>query len=276
MPKNYENVSMDELRELLLNGELVHEKMHEEDYVIMIDNELDLDEPSNEVIRLCTSALKKYDSYKELANIKIDIDALIKRHNDEESAPKRRRRKKAILIAAAVIAALLTVQIVSAAMGHSLLGYVFARHGEILSIKHDEKLDEPEELFDEPIHTTYESMNDMPDNILAFVPPNLLEGFEYFFGSTVFYSPNQFHAMFAFLHTSSDDVFLMFDIKRIDSEVRMPIDEDFFEEYTANEIRYSIYQNLEIYRVVWIDNDVLYSIGVNLPLDEVKEIIEKL
>lgn len=272
MLMNYENVPLEELRSLLLSGELVHEKMQEEDYSILMDNEFERAEPDNEVIRLCTVALRKYESYSELSNIKIDIDELIKQSGLKIVTSKNRKLKKAAVIFAAAIAAMFITQAVAMAMGYDLLGYVFKRDGDILSIENAGDIED--ELFDEPVYTTYETIGDMPDDIVALLPFDSLEGFDFFFGSTMFYSPGQYHAMFGYLLDGNEEVFVTLEIKFGIVDAHLPIDEDFFEEYVVNGNRYSIYRNLEMYKVVWVDNGLLYDMSVNLPLDEVKSIID--
>jgi hypothetical protein len=272
----YDSTPIDELRELLLCGELIHENMHEEDYAILIDNELERVEPSNEVIRLCIAALSRYESYSDVLKINIDMEALIRQHETQSeikvAAPKRRKLKKAALIVAAVVAAILATQIVATAMGYNnLFGYIFTRRGDTLNIERKDNEDEP---FDEPVYIVYESINDVPEDILALLPFETLERFEFFYGSTVQYSPNRRNSMFAYMGDDSDENFLTLNIMCGGVNANLPMDEDFFEELTINGINYSFFRNAGTYRVVWVNNDILFDMAANLAFEEVRAIVD--
>jgi hypothetical protein len=272
MSKNYNNLSIEELRELLLCGELIHENMHEEDYAILIDNELELQEPDNEVIRLCTSALSKYDSYSELDKINIDINRLINQPERKITPIKHRKLRKASLIAAAVIATLLITQIITVAMGFNLFGYIFDWCREILVIRHESESPQ-DELFDEVIFEAYEKISDMPKDIVALLPFETLDDFKFFFGSTEFYSDRKFNAVFGYMLEYSDEVFLLLNISK-GLDIHIEKDDELFEEYETNGTVFTLYKNLELYKATWISDGVLFDMGVNLSLDELKAIID--
>jgi hypothetical protein len=272
MPNNYSDLSIEELRTLLLSGELVHEDMQEEDYVIIMDYELEKQEPDNQVIRLCVSALKRYEKYKDLDKINIDINGLIKQANKKTQISKHRKVKKVVLIAAAVIATTLIAQITAAAMGYNLFEYIFNWKKETLEINPDEVQDE---LYDEPIDEIYEKIEDMPKDIVAFLPLGAFKDFEFRFASTIFYGDNQYVATIVFEYNDSPDIFLMLDVSKGVGHL-MEKDDEVFEEYEVGGVRYTIYKNMDVYKVAWVSDGVLYDMGVGLPVEDVKAIINSM
>lgn len=84
MNENYNEFSISQLRDMLLNGELKHELMTEEDYADILDNETSLEGFNLTVIDFCIDGLSKYEHYQELEKkINIDIDALIEKVDRE-------------------------------------------------------------------------------------------------------------------------------------------------------------------------------------------------
>ena len=118
--KNYNELSYEELRELLLKGELEHQYMAEEDYSWLLDNEIGREDfnPAVTTFCLCDEGLGRFDEYKNYDDIHIDIDSIFAQAEREgvEAAHeegkkftvvKPKRLKRSVIIAAAVVSALL-------------------------------------------------------------------------------------------------------------------------------------------------------------------------
>jgi hypothetical protein len=277
MSKKYNGFPLEELRTLLLNGELIHENMEQEDYSILMDNEFEMPEPDNEVIRLCASALGKYDEYKELDKINIDISGLIKKHENSYIPNKRRKLKRGFLIAAAVIATLLATQLVASAMGFDIFGYILNWGKERLTVTQNPppcSENGGDSANIEPTYETYESLSDIPGYIAALIPRRIIEDFEFAFASICYESKDRFD--YSFWFETADSVTLTLKILNSGVETQIEKDDEFFEEYSVNGKDFTIYKNLEIFKVIWIEGGVLYDMGVNLPIEEVKSIIDSL
>lgn len=267
MFKNYSEFSYVELRELLLNGELEHEYMTEEDYSEIIENELELPEPSMEVLDLCVEGLNQYDDYKALDNNKVDITSLI----NETIGKKKIRIKRLIkttLIAAAVVIVALLAQVVSVAFGFDLFGYIFNWNKEkvyITTISNDNDLSvDDTDLF------IYENIESIPDELMIYISPFIIEN--YIFTEALYIKDGEsFHFNIRFVKNNDINLSLII-TKSINKTVEK--DNDYFEEYEKDGVIYSIFKNLDYNRALWIKDGILYDLNINLSLDEVKEIID--
>jgi|GEM_PF-2375482 len=276
MSEKYNKLSLEEIRELLLNGKLVHENMKQEDYAILIDNELEMPNPNNEVVRLCASALGKYDDYKALDKINIDVQNLIKSVVVvSKESRKFRKSKRVLIIAAAVFATLLATQLVASALGFDLFGYIFNWRKEQLVINYNVEHDDEEENAGEfeSVYTTYENFSDIPSDIRSLVPQRINENLEFSFASIYIERSDKFSHTFKFIN--DDNVTLSLHIMK-GTEIYIEKDDEYFEGYSVNGRDFTIYKNLEHYKVIWIDDGVLYDMGVNLTIGEVKSIINNI
>jgi hypothetical protein len=255
MSKKYSGFTLEEIRELLLNGELIHEEMEQEDYAVLMDNEFEKPEPNNDVIRLCAAAFGKYDETK--------------------APPERLKIKRALFIAAAIAVTLLLTQLVAVALGFDLFGYIFNWEKERLVVsytpEHDFK-EEDDEYF-EPVYESYENYVDIPNDIKILVPQYLIDKFEFAFASVYIESVDVFGHTFKFIG-DNDAVLSLYIGKGTDIYIQR--DDEYFEEYSVNGRDFTIYKNLERFKVIWIEDGLVFDMGVNLPLEEVKRIIDNI
>jgi hypothetical protein len=267
MPKNYSELSLNELRELLLNNKLVHEHMEQEDYCLIMETELEQPEPDNEVIRLCARALESYAEYAELDKINIDIQKLINNTIPVKAATKRLRFKRALLASAAVVATLVLTQLVALAFGFNLYGYIFNWERERLIAEHEGSTAEFEPIF-EVFHDFY----DIPDEMKAFVPGIITQSFEFSLATALITGSDSFSYKFVFIN---NDTILNFYVDK-GITVYIQREDDFTETYNMNSREFTFYRAAEQNKVIWVENGVLFDLGANLSVDEIKLIISKL
>ncbi|MDR2559938.1 MAG: hypothetical protein LBC86_10435 [Oscillospiraceae bacterium] len=269
MPKKYNELTLEELRALLLRGELIHKNMEQEDYVILMEKEFEAAEPDNDVIRICALALGKYDDYNELDEINIDINELINKTAPKTSSIKL-KIKRSLLIAAAITAALSITQLVAAAFGFNILGYIFNFEQERLVAEYNPGPDY--DATGEMTFEIYDAFSDVPAAMTIFVPQAIIEDFSFSYASSLNIGNNIFAYKFVF---TRDDAVLSFHIDK-GMDVYIQKEEDFLEEYSASGKDFTIYRDFEqFYKVTWIENGHLFDIGVNLPLEEIKNTLEK-
>ena len=110
---DYGDLSYEKLRELLLNGELEHERMAEEDYICLYDYELELADPNLTVLNFCDEGLARLEKYKDCENIHVDMDAIFAQVERESETPlvlvKSKRAKRIFIAAAALVAVFIVV-----------------------------------------------------------------------------------------------------------------------------------------------------------------------
>lgn len=264
---NYSEFSYAELRELLLRGKLDHEYMTEEDYSEIIENELELPEPSMEVLNLCVEGLNQYDDYKALDNNKVDIKSLI---NETIGKKKTRIRRliKTTLIAAAVIIVALLAQIVCLAFGFDLFGYIFSWGEEKVYI--NVVSNNNDELIEDTALYMYENIESIPDDLIIYISPFILKNYN--FTEALYIKDGEgFHFNIRF-ETDKDINLTLIISKSMNTMIEK--DNDYFEEYEKDGVIYSIFKNLEYHKALWIKDGILYDLNINLPIDEVKEIID--
>jgi hypothetical protein len=265
----YDDYSIEELRIILLNGELEHKLLTEEDYSDLIDNEMSLSNPLNDVIDFCISGLSKHESYQELDKINIDIKAIIKASDKENVNRKIRIRKVLLKIAAAVLVIIILPQTISLAFGFNLWRHVFNWDKEIMHIEnpHIDTIDE------EPKFIIYEGIEDIPQDFKFYIPFYVWDNFDFINATNLIYG-DIYLLSFYFNKINIENINLSI---VINNQINMSIekDESFFEEYVKDGIEYSVFKNLEYFKVLWIEGDLLYHVNINLPLEEVKDIIDK-
>jgi hypothetical protein len=265
----YSEFSCIELRELLLRGELVHDFMTEDDYSDIIENELEQLNPNMEVLDLCIQGLNQYDEYKALENIKIDINAIFNENTNKNKRILNIRIIKVALIAAAITVIALFTQLVSLAFGFDLFGYIFNWNDEKVYIKPDLS-NEAGDFLAVPEFFMYESKESVPDELLLYVPEYIQNNY-IFTEASYLYAGESF--IFFITYTSHSDINLTFYVNQ-SVNYSVEKDNDYFEEFTKNGITYTLYKNLEYHKVLWIKNGLLYDMSINIPLDEVKRIID--
>ena len=266
--KEYDALSLSELRNMLLIGELKHEYLSEEDYADLIDNEMSLPEPLNEVIDFCIEELDKYEEYRKLENINVDIKAIIKQAGNENTADKKRNLRLIPKIIAAVIILLILTQTVSMAFGFNLFKYIFNWNSEFLNVEVSTNDFESAE----PIFTMYEDIESIPIEFKSYIPAYIWDNFDFLYAPIIIHGDNV-NLTFYFNSKDEENINLSFSIFN-NMNLYIEKDEDYFEEYEKDGITYSIFKNLEYYKVVWVKDDLLYHVNVNLPPDEIKKIAD--
>lgn len=120
MVNNYSELLYEELRAMLLNNELEHEYMTEEDYSHLLDYETELDDPSNIVLNFCFDGLSRFDKYKDCDNINIDIKSLAKIHDKGNFKFSKNIRRVSIAVIA-VISSFFVITVTAAALGYNVI-----------------------------------------------------------------------------------------------------------------------------------------------------------
>ena len=106
----YSNLSYDELRNLVINGELENEKMPLSFYEELLDNEAGLRKQSAVVLEFCVAKLKQFRKYKKQEDVLIWGNAvagrLARERNPQgtEKVTLGKRYKRQLVLAAAVLA----------------------------------------------------------------------------------------------------------------------------------------------------------------------------
>ena len=267
MTEKYSELSSEKLREMLLLGQLEHRFMTQEDYSAIIDDELEMTEPNMEVLEFCTEGLYQFDEYKALENVHIDIDKLFNSVVSENIQIKRRSARKFVVVAAAVIAATLAVQLTAMALGYDLLGYIFKWGEEEIIIDAP-----PNELStDAPDLRFFENADELPKELKQYISAHIFENYQ--LSEAVYMQENDI--FFFTLHfVKDDDISLTMMINKQVNAMMIEKDDEVFEEYEKNGIVYTIFKNLDFHKVLWVRDGIVYDLGVNLPIDEVRAIID--
>jgi len=247
---------MEELRVMLLNNELEREFLTEEDYSDLIDNEMSLPEPLNEVIDYCIDGLSEFEEYQEtVEKINIDIEALIRQVDEEQKAKqcagKRKKSKKMLFVAAAAVVAIFSAQLVSVVMGYSNV---------IDLIRNAINTPEKKVMYNNDKHMIftdntrfYDSMNEMleTENLSILYPTKLPNGYEF----TEFMIADT--GDYIELRAYAVDPYISF---AVEFGVDFQIDNY---DYEINDIEYNIVETANgMYKAEWIDGSDSYGIIV--------------
>jgi len=269
MSENYSSFSYTELRDLLLSGELVHGFMTEEDYSDIIENELEQPKPNMEVLELCVQGLNRFDEYEVLKNIKIDMNIIFDETANKNKKNVSRRIIKVALIAAAVMVIALITQLVSLAFGFDIFRYIFNWSDEKVYVEANTN-DETNDFIAIPEVCVYENKESIPDELLSFIPIFIQKNYR-FVEATYLNAGAEFNLFLTY--SSHFDINLTLYINKT-TNYSIEKDNDYFEEIIKDGITYTVYNNVEYRKVLWIEDGLLYDMSVNLPLEEVKEIID--
>jgi hypothetical protein len=273
---DYSKIPLSELRKILLNGELIHEYMTEKLYSSIINYEMSLAVPDNAVIRTCLTNLDGYEEYRELDRIDIDVEELFGQTNKNIDEDKKLTVKRSVRLTAAITFAVITVmlmaQIVGMAFGFNLFRYIFTWGKEKLVISYsNENPAEPVEgdMEGEAVFISYRKQEDVPVEMTSLMPQKIMDKY-HFYEATYFKDDENFQFMFT-LYLDSE-TFMTINISRL-SDFHIQKDEDFYEEYEKDGMIVYIFKNMGYHNAIWINNDVMYNVGADLSLEEVKEII---
>jgi hypothetical protein len=248
---NYNELSAEELRELLLKGELLHELMTEEDYTALLDIESDFDDPSEKVIDFCYEGLSVLPKYSDIGKRDFDINELMDIVENRKPVRKQKKLKKAFLIAAAVIISILAIQIVAVAMGYSIidLGKRLLNIPEKTVTEFNDKHIERTDDF-----RSYDSMRELleSENYNILYPVELPIGYSFTY--------------FEFIKFDNYSAIRAYALEpHITFTVEIGVDYQFDNyDYEINGIKYNIIELGDgLYQAFWADNTCYYWIVVD-------------
>lgn len=270
---DYSNLSVDELRRLLLSGKLLYEFMAEEDYTALLDIEADYDEPSEQVIDFCFTGLSALPKYDDIDARDFTIGELMQAAT--KSVPQKHRRlRKATFIAAAVIVLILATQFVASAFGFDLFGYIFnwSKPDVVEIINPDSST-----VSGQNSRIEYFAIEDIPLEMKNFIPQYIFENF--CFRNALFTNRNgSVKYRFGFIDEEGKDIF--FEKSKFENNFIMHIEKDddgYYEEYLLGNIIYKILTNMGDYHAIWIADDYVYSLSTHFKdINKLKTIIDNL
>lgn len=270
---DYSKLSAEELRDLLMADNLLHEFMTEEDYYALLDNESELDKPCKKVIDYCFAGLSAMPKYDDIDVRDFDIDEFIKARTD--TTRKFRKTKKALLIVAAVIASMIVAQLAATAMGFDLLGYIFNwNKPEVVQIMSDNPVDGDN---NENIEVQYMTIDEIPSEMKKLVPDYVFDNFEFQQANYTKWD-NLVNRTFFFFDKSKS--LLTIQIERFNEGFMSHIEKDddgYFEEYIIGDNTFTIFTNMGCYQAVWVYSDYVYSINTRFEdVRELKRILDNL
>ena len=192
MGNSYTDLTYEELRELLLNGELEHERMSESDYEFLLDNEVEFGDCNEIIIDFCTEGLKRFEKYKECLDLstknEVDFEVVVKKYqtnslfgvieNKKVTIVVHRKLKRFFIAIAAVAVSFSLIIATASSMGYDVIGLIRKalnspersatdNHGDGIILSDDIRV--------------YNSMQEMleSENISVLHPVNLPVGYEF-------------------------------------------------------------------------------------------------
>jgi hypothetical protein len=293
MQSKYNNLTVLELREMFLNNTLDTDLMNQNDFEKLFGYEIELDEPSADVISFCSNGLNEYEYYGK----DIQMPPLSDIYKELERRTRRNRSRAfakvtqvAVSIVLVIALTALLAQGVAMALGFDLFGYIFNWFRpdtvEITIIIPDDdgihhlpvhtattaptEPDNSTEIEDEFVFLDFERIEDIDEEWLNRVSPWLVERYEFSHGQYLsFHGEREFNIVF--MDGSGTQVFLT--IKDLSMHYVEIDDDKLVEEVTLNGIMFKIFNNIEDFQVVWEHDDLLYTLNTFLPFEAVKEII---
>jgi hypothetical protein len=292
MQSKYNNLTALELREMFLNNTLDTDLMNQDDFEKLFGYEIELDEPSADVISFCSNGLNEYEYYGKDIQMPPLSDIYKKLHRRTRRNRGRAFAKVTQVAASIVLVIALTAllaQRVAMALGFDLFGYIFnwfkADTVEITAMEQqpDSSFDLPHtapentepaepndgtEIEDEFVFLDFERIEDIGVEWLSKVSPWLIENYTFSHANYMsFMGEKNFNIIFL----GEIDIFLTI---QNTSMFYVEIEDDkLVEEVTLNGIIFKIFNNIEDFQVVWERDDLLYTLNTFLPLETVKEII---
>jgi hypothetical protein len=295
MQSKYNNLTALELREMFLNNTLDTDLMNQDDFEKLFGYEIELDEPSADIISFCSNGLNEYEYYGK----DIQMPPLSEIYKEFERRTRRNRGRafaKVTQVAASIVLVIaltaLLAQGVAMALGFDLFGYIFnwfnkdtvfittivpdddeIHHLPVHTATTDTDLTEPDdgtEVEDEFVFLDFERIEDIDEEWLSRVSPWLVEQYEFSHGQYLsFHGEREFNIVF--MDESGTQVFLT--IKDLSMHYVEIDDDKLVEEVTLNGITFKIFSNIEDLQVVWERDDLLYTLNTFLPFETAKEII---
>jgi len=272
MIKDYNILSYDKLRNLLLSGELEHEYMTESLYECLIDNEALINPPNITILEFCTTGLKKFDKYKEYSELSIFGGFVAKnvaikkakKEHKKSKASSRKSKRIAVVVVAAIIGSLLLATITAAAMRYSLIDLF--RSAFNLPEKESGIVDNKNLKWSGV--REYGSLNELlnAEKFTFLYPAALPDGYSF----TSFEVSDYDTGLIVMLFATEP---------HISFEVRLGADYQIkHHEYKSNGIEYNIFElDDNLYQAHWIDGMDYYSVvvGDKATLSEIIENLNK-
>jgi len=276
MFNNYSDLSYEELRDFLLNGELNHEDMDEENYAFLLDNEVKFGDCNETVLDFCTDGLKRFEKYKECLNFEqnknIDFEAIVSQHQiealiecverDEYEIKIRRKPKRFLVAIAAVVASFAIITVTVSAMGYDIIDLIRNALNSPDKSANDNQ-GHGVNLTDD--FRFYNSMNEMLEieNIGILYPAELPVGYEF-----TDFEVTDFSSQFI-LGAYGSEPYISFEVN---INVNRQIENYEFE---VNGIQYNIAERDGMYHAEWLVGEDYYTIVVG-DRAVISEIIENL
>ena len=254
MANSYTDLTYEKLRELLLNGELEHERMSESDYEFLLDNEVEFGDCNETVLDFCTDGLKRFEKYKEC----LDLSS----KNKKVTIVVHRKLKRFFIAIAAVAVSFSLIIVTVSAMGYDVIGLIRKALNSPERSATDNRGDGV--ILSDDIRV-YNSMSEMleSENLNILYLAELPRGYKFTdfritdFGSRLV------------LGAYASEPYISFEV-RIGENRQI---ENY--EYELNGIKYNITKDDGTYHAEWIFNSDYYTIVVN-DKETISEIIENL
>lgn len=261
----YDKLSYNELRKLVINGEIAHKKLRLPLYEGLLDNEAGLEKPSAVVLEFCVIGMKRFRKYKKKEDAVVLTNAVANRLRKERSPQKAEKNifvipRKRRLIFAAIIVVLAVVLVGCATF------FDFIR--EILGLpeRTPTNLRDGNEAIRVDGERLYNSMTEMLEieNLNILYPAMLPEGYAFTNFEVIDFG------MDLEIRAYTAEPYILFTV-RIGADYH--IEEHEFE---INGIKYNIFDMEDgLYQAYWRNNDVSYVIVVDNKT-VISEIIENL
>jgi len=248
---NYNELSVKDLRSLLLDGNLSHEFMTEEDYTALLDAEADIDEPSEKVIDFCYAGLSFMSKYDDINKRDFNLNELFQ--TGEKKHRHSRKLKRAVIIIAAAVVAMIITQIVASALGFDLFGYIFNwNKPEVVAVMNN---DNGVKSDSENAEKEYSTVEEIPLEIKKLVPEYMFNTFS-FYNAVYTKQDDNIINQFYFLYNNEKLLYIYIgDVSDITIEKD---DFGYYEEYTHGKTVFTVFTNMGNYQAMWIKDNNVY------------------
>lgn len=269
-----DNLTGEELEQLYYSKKLDLSTLPAEDLIVLSDylGETELNDKQTALLEECLRQLSTFDDYKLVTDPQTNQktwDKVIEKYEQTNTHhPKKIHRFKKIFIS--VIAVSLSLfgisAIVCCANGTSILNLFYDKQKCIVTNNNETEIN-----MINTDYTDYEKF--ITDNSEAVVPNYIPEGYK-------FTSAN------AYVDKDHKQYTILFENKNYSLKIKQTVfndnnsfqqnevDENFIEEYTANNIIWNIYSNNKKYIAICISNNTQYVINTFEDIDKLKKIID--
>lgn len=274
MERNYDELSAEEMRELILQDKLNHNFMSEEDYIAVLDYEAFLGAPNEKTLDFCYAGLTLNEKYRDI-EIPFNINTLIDEFENRNNVRKGNKTKPVriirllVSIIAAIIVLMLSTQLIGMAFGFDFFGFIFNwNEKEVVGVSN---LDSVAPDSFESVITEYTESDKIPDEMKSFSPDYLFKNYQ--FDSAVCIS--DFSLKYQFNFTGKEGFLSLTVTDSGNTDVEK--DENTVQEnYTAGNQLYTVFTNMDNYQVIWVKDGWFYHLYTQISLDELKEILNNL